>query len=139
MYLRKQLEILFNYIYLFLLIVIIFSVGSLVLTKFQKTTYQSTALFSVYRIPETNTPDYNYDGFYIVQANGILAQQFVDWMASSTIQGQVLDRAVQNGADNSKLKLVKTTLKSPQSVEKQFKSTDQNTAEKAAEIGRAHV
>jgi len=133
MYLKRQIEILFRYIYLFSAILLIFLLAGWLVTKFKKTTYQATALFSLSVLPQKTGTDYQAD-YTAVRANTDLAKQFVKWLESATISSAIRDAEKKRGLELQQVKRLKISSQySPQSIELKFESKDRQSAIRAAE------
>ncbi|MBI4426638.1 MAG: hypothetical protein HY567_03595 [Candidatus Kerfeldbacteria bacterium] len=56
-------------------------------------TYTNSISFSVNRINKEATTDYQYDGFYALQAADLFAQTVVSWLQTPSVLVEIYDRA----------------------------------------------
>jgi len=129
MYLKEQFKILGKFIWLFLTIVILTTFFAFLFAEFVPTKYISSAAFSVNRIPEKSTDNYQFDGYYALQANALFAKQFSDWLKSPLISNAIIKRAGEKGLTKSASSKLDVVTSSPQSIEARFKRTNKNEAE----------
>jgi capsular polysaccharide biosynthesis protein len=61
-------------------------------------TYTTSISFAVNRINKEPTPDYQFDGFYALQAADLFAKTVVSWMQTPSVLVEIYDRA---GIDSS--------------------------------------
>ena len=110
-------------------------IASFALARFSPTTYDTSVAFTVRRINEPATTQYQYDGFYVLQATDLIAQTIVSWFGTPSIVREIYLTA---GFDPSIKKMDEITRRfqpkkfSAQNVVLRFNDDSSDTALKLA-------
>lgn len=124
-WLRRQMGII-------LLLTVIVAAASGVWTAFQPVTHKASLAFTVNRINKQDTLDYQYDGYYAIQASDLFSQTVVSWFLTPSFVLEVYDRAEVAPAIDSLEKFTsrfKTRKYSAQNIVVAFTERDEQTAE----------
>lgn len=63
--------------------------------------FRASLSLSINRIHRQETPDYQYDGYYAIQASDLVAQTVVSWMATPSMLREVYTQAGLDPGDES--------------------------------------
>ncbi|MDP2683908.1 MAG: hypothetical protein Q8P20_02520 [bacterium] len=119
-----------------IIIVIIVGVCSAVAFSLIKAPYFDTSLsFSINRVNHQTTADYEYDGYYAIQASDLFSQTVMSWLMTPSVLLEIYESA---GIDPkiSSLEEISSRFKtkkfSPQNIVVRYKERDYETADKIA-------
>lgn len=105
----------------------------------QPVVYDTSISFTINRTAKQKTADYQYDGYYAIQASNLFAQTIMSWLMTPAFVLEVYQEAGVAPAVQSLDKLgshFTSQRLSPQNVVVRFKEKDEATAKK---IGRALI
>ncbi|MFA5135591.1 MAG: hypothetical protein WC505_07460 [Patescibacteria group bacterium] len=97
--------------------------------------YDSSISFSINRINQQPTEDYQYDGYYAIQASDLFSQTVMSWMMTPSVLLEIYERAGIDPMITSIERFTsrfKTNKYSPQNIVVRFSERDRETAEKIA-------
>lgn len=120
----------------FWVIILITSVGliSALVFSFVKSAYYDTSIsFSINRINQQETPEYQYDGYYSIQASDLFSQTVMSWFLTPSVLLEIYEEAVIDPQISSIEEIssrFKTKKFSPQNIVVRFKEKDNQRAEK---------
>lgn len=101
--------------------------------------YDTSLSFSINRINRQETPQYQYDGYYAIQASDLFSQTVMSWFMTPSVLLEIYDKAKIDPQISSIEMLTsrfKTKQFSPQNIVVRYKERDHETAAKiAAAIG----
>lgn len=111
-------------------------VAALVFTFARPVTYDASISFSINRVNRQDTAEYQYDGYYAIQASDLFSQTVMSWFMTPSVLLEIYDQAkidpnIQSLTDLSSR--FKTKKYSPQNIVVQFAERDQSTAEKISQ------
>lgn len=114
--------------------------AGLILALQTPVSYDTSLAFAINRINKQATADYQYDGYYAIQASDLFAQTVTSWIATPSILLEMYERAdvdPQIKSLSSFSSRFTTKKYSSQNIGIRFSERDQETAEKlsAAIIG----
>lgn len=101
MELRDYIKIYWRQRWLILGLVVVATVTTWIVTASQPTRYGSSQSFAINRINRESTPDYQYDGYYALQAADLFSQTVVSWFSTPAVLGEVYTEANVDPAINS--------------------------------------
>lgn len=119
-----------------IVLTILVTVAAFVFTYLSPTTHKSSISFAVNRINKQDTAEYQYDGYYAIQASDLFSQTVVSWFYTPSVLLEIYDRA---GIDPAITSLetfssrFKTRKYSAQNIVVTFSERDKNTAEKISQ------
>lgn len=107
------------------LVVVIFV--SLIISLIFNVSYEAPISFAINRKPQqAQTPDYQYDSYYAIQANNLLATQFTEWLKGASVVPVVYERAGLKDESNLLQKEWKVENHSPQDIEMIFRGRNKD-------------
>lgn len=118
------------------LIIIITIVGicSAIVFSLVKPAYYDTSLsFSINRVNHQTTTDYEYDGYYAIQASDLFSQTVMSWLLTPSVLLEIYESAGIDPQISSLEEIssrFKTKKYSPQNIVVRYKERDYQTAEK---------
>ncbi|MFA5052210.1 MAG: hypothetical protein WC544_04120 [Patescibacteria group bacterium] len=116
--------------------VIVGLAASLVFSYVKPVTYDTSISFSINRINRQDTVEYQYDGYYAIQASDLFSQTVMSWFMTPSVLLEIYDQAKIDPQINSLTDLTsrfKTKKYSPQNIVVQFTERDQDTADKISQ------
>ena len=100
---------------------------SLILSLVYNVSYETPISFAINRKPQqAQTPDYQYDSYYAIQANDLLATQFTEWLKGAAVVPMIYERAGLKDKGNLLQKEWKVENHSPQDVEIIFRGRNKD-------------
>jgi hypothetical protein len=96
-------------------------------------TYDTSISFSINRINRQDTAEYQYDGYYAIQASDLFSQTVMSWFMTPSVLLEMYDQAGIDPQIKSLTDLTsrfKTKKYSPQNIVVKFSERDQETATK---------
>lgn len=93
MELRDYIKIYWQQRWLILLLVVVATAATWVFASSQPTRYGSSQAFAINRINRDTTPDYQFDGYYALQAADLFSQTVVSWFSTPSVLGEVYHEA----------------------------------------------
>jgi capsular polysaccharide biosynthesis protein len=123
--------------YLWLVVIATLLVGgsAYVWAKKSPTTYRTSISFAVNRINKQDTPEYQFDGYYAIQASDLFSQTVVSWFFTPSFILEVYDTAGVTPVIDTLEKFTgqfKTKKYSAQNIVVTYPERDRATAEKIA-------
>lgn len=109
--------------------------AALLLGVRQPTRYQSSISFAVNRIHQGGTENYEYDGYYAIQAADLFSQTVVSWFSTPSVLLEVYERAGVSADGDSLTALTqrfKTKKYAAQNIVVTFTEESRERAEKVA-------
>jgi capsular polysaccharide biosynthesis protein len=98
-------------------------------------TYDTSISFSINRINRQETAEYQYDGYYAIQASDLFSQTVMSWFMTPSVLLEIYDQAQIDPQIQSLTDLTsrfKTKKYSPQNIVVKYSERDQETATKIA-------
>jgi len=134
MEIRNYFRTIKKFIWWFITPLIVVVVLTLIFSLIFSESYQIPLSFSVNRrAQDTETSDYQFDSYYAIQANVILASQFAEWLRSGSIISSIYNNAGLDEESSFLAKEWKVTAYSPQNIELLFRGRDKERLAKLAE------
>lgn len=124
-----------KYFWLIVVITLLVGASTFVWAKQTPTTYRTSISFAVNRINKQDTAEYQYDGYYAIQASDLFSQTVVSWFFTPSFILEVYDTAGITPKIESLEKFTaqfKTKKYSAQNIVVTYPERDQATAEKIA-------
>lgn len=124
--------------YRWLIIVItVVGVGSALIFSLVRPVYYDTSLaFSINRINLQETQDYQFDGYYAIQASDLFSQTVMSWLMTPSVLLEIYQKAEIDPQISSLEEIssrFKTKKYSPQNIVIRYKERDHQTADKIAQ------
>jgi capsular polysaccharide biosynthesis protein len=111
-------------------------VASLVFTLTTPKYYDTSISFSINRINRQTTTEYQYDGYYAIQASDLFSQTVMSWFLTPSVLLEIYQKADIDPMIVSLEDLsarFKTKKYSPQNIVVRFKERDTQTAERISQ------
>ncbi len=100
---------------------------SLILSLIYKENFQAPVAMAVNRKPQqAKTDQYQYDSYYAIQANSVMADQFYEWLKGNAVLPVIYQQAVLKEENSLLQKEWKVENHSPQDIELIFRGRDRN-------------
>lgn len=129
----NSLQIMNKYKFFIIILVIISLVCSYIFVVVKPIEYDTSISFSINRINRQETTEYQYDGYYSIQASDLFSQTVMSWFMTSSVLLEIYDNAKVDPKITSIEKFTsrfKTKKYSAQNIVVRFKERDRETAEK---------
>lgn len=130
------MHIVLQYRWLIILTALIAAAAGLIYSYAKPVEYDTSISFFVNRINIQETEDYQYDGYYAIQASDLFSQNVMSWMMTPSVLLQVYDKA---GIDPQIKTVEQFTSRfrvrqySPQNIAVRFRERDEDTAQTIAD------
>jgi len=98
--------------------------------------HDTSIAFSINRINKQETEDYQYDGYYAIQASDLFSQTVMSWMMTPSVLLEIYERAgidPQITSTENFISRFKAKKYSPQNVVVRYRERDKQTAQKIAD------
>lgn len=113
---------------------------TLILSLIYKESYQSTVTLAINRkSQQKETLDYQFDSYYAIQANDMLAKQFTEWLKGGSVVPSIYLRAGLKEENALLIKEWKVTNHSPQDIEIVLRGRDKDRVSTLAKAAAATV
>ncbi|MFH1225996.1 MAG: hypothetical protein V1684_01760, partial [bacterium] len=102
----------------------------------QPVVYDTSISFTINRTAKQKTTDYQYDGYYAIQASNLFAQTIMSWLMTPSFLLEIYQQAeVEPNIDylDKFANRFQTKKFSPQNVAVRFKERDEETAKKISQ------
>lgn len=127
MEIRNYFRTIGRFIRWFIIPLILVLLLSLIISLVYNVSYQAPVSFAINRKPQqAQTTDYQYDSYYAIQANNILATQFTEWLKGASVVPVIYKRAGLKDESSLLQKEWKVEDHSPQDVEIIFRGRDKD-------------
>jgi capsular polysaccharide biosynthesis protein len=139
MELKDYLKILTQHKKIIIVLTLLIALAAFLYAYLQPVVYDTSISFTINRTAKQKTADYQYDGYYAIQASNLFAQTIMSWLMTPAFVLEVYQEAGVAPAVQSLDKLgshFSSQRLSPQNVAVRFKEKDEATAKK---IGRALI
>lgn len=129
------MNIFIKYRWFIIILTIVGLVTSLTYALLKPAYYDTSLSFAINRINRQETPDYQYDGYYAIQAADLFSQTVMSWLLTPSVLLEMYKKA---GIDPKIASLetftarFKTKQYSPQNIVVRYKERDYQTADKIA-------
>lgn len=122
-----------KYRWLIISITVIALAGGAIFTITKPVYYDTSISFSINRLNHQTTGEYQYDGYYAIQASDLFSQTVMSWMLTPSVLLEIYDQAEIDPQITS-LEEISSRFKakkySPQNIVISYKERDYDTAEK---------
>jgi len=119
-----------------IVVVVIVGICSAIAFSLIKAPYFDTSLsFSINRVNHQNTAEYEYDGYYAIQASDLFSQTVMSWFMTPSVLLEIYESAGIDPQISSLEEIssrFKTKKYSPQNIVVRYKERDYDTADKIA-------
>lgn len=124
-----------QYRWLILGITLVGLVATVVFSLLEKPYYDTSISFSINQTNKQDTADYQYDGYYAIQASDLFSQTVMSWFLTPSVlleiyQGAGIDPQISSIDEITSR--FKTKKFSPQNIVVRYKERDRETAQKIA-------
>jgi len=130
------MNIFIKYRWLIVIVTIIGLASALVFSLLRPAYYDTSLAFSINRINLQTTEDYQYDGYYAIQASDLFSQTVMSWMMTPSVLLEIYQKA-QIDPQISSLEEISSRFKtkkySPQNIVVRYKERDRQTADEIAQ------
>ena len=130
------MNILVKYKWLIIIVTIVGLGASLIFSLVKPVYYDTSLSFAINRINRQETTQYQYDGYYSIQASDLFSQTVMSWLMTPSVLLEIYDQAKIDPKISSLEELAarfKTKQYSPQNLVVRFKERDQITSEKISQ------
>ncbi len=93
MELKQYLSLLKKRILIVVILALLTGVTAFLLSFFKPVSYDASVSFAVNRINVKETEDYQYDGYYAIQASDLVSQTVVSWFATPSVVLEIYEKA----------------------------------------------
>ncbi len=140
MEIRNYFRVIRKFIWWLIIPVIIVLFITLILSLIFKENYEAPIVFAINRKPQQKeTTDYQYDSYYAIQANNMLAGQFTEWLKGGSVIPSIYQRAGLKEENALLIKEWKVSNNSPQDIEVMFRGRNKDRVSKLAKSATAAV
>jgi capsular polysaccharide biosynthesis protein len=130
------MNIFIKYRWLIVIATIIGLASALIFSLLRPAYYDTSLAFSINRINLQTTEDYQYDGYYAIQASDLFSQTVMSWMMTPSVLLEIYQKA-QIDPQISSLEEISSRFKtkkySPQNIVVRYKERDRQTADEIAQ------
>lgn len=134
MEIRNYFRTIRRFIWWFIVPLVIVLVAVLIGSLIFEQSYEAPVVFAINRKQQQKeTNDYQYDSFYAIQANKMLADQFTEWLKGGSVVPAIYQRAGLKEENDLLLKEWKVTDHSPQDIEMVFRGRNKERISKLAQ------
>ena len=116
-------------------IALIVGILSVLIAQFLPTKYDASVALNVIRVNREETSDYQYDGFYAIQASNLFAETIVSWLETPAVVKEIYEQSGKKGAISGLSSLAgafKTKKLSSQNIIVKFSSKTEEEAKTLA-------
>ena len=124
-----------KYKWLIIIITVVAVCGAAVFSFVKPAYYDTSLSFSINRVNHQNTGEYEYDGYYAIQASDLFSQTVMSWLLTPSVLLEIYESAEIDPQISSLEEIssrFKTRKYSPQNIVVRYKERDYATAEKIA-------
>lgn len=124
------------YRWLIISLTVVATLASLIFTYRTPAYYDSSISFSINRVNQQETSQYQYDGYYAIQAADLFSQTVISWFMTPSVLLEMYDKAKIDPQISSLTEIssrFRVKKYSPQNIVVTYKERDRQTAEKIAE------
>jgi capsular polysaccharide biosynthesis protein len=124
-----------KYFWLIVVVTLLVGVSTFIWSKMTPTIYRTSISFAVNRINKQDTAEYQFDGYYAIQASDLFSQTVVSWFYTPSFILEVYDTAGVTPKIETLEKFTaqfKTKKYSAQNIVVTYPERDRDTAEKIA-------
>jgi capsular polysaccharide biosynthesis protein len=135
MELKDYFKILKRYVAFLIIFPLAVGLAAFLFSYYTPITYDTSISFAINRINKEKTSDYQYDGYYAIQASDLFSQTVVSWLSTPSVLLEIYDNAKIDPQISSIDKFssrFKTKKYSPQNIVVRFNERDRVTSEKIA-------
>ncbi|XOU94740.1 MAG: hypothetical protein ACNFW9_01605 [Candidatus Kerfeldbacteria bacterium] len=122
-----------KYRWLIIIITVVAVAGGTIFTIMKPVYYDTSISFSINRLNHQTTGEYQYDGYYAIQASDLFSQTVMSWMLTPSVLLEIYSQAEIDPQITS-LEEISSRFKakkySPQNIVISYKERDYDTAEK---------
>lgn len=136
MELREYFSVVNKYKFIVIFLALLAGLAAFFLSLFKPVVYDASVSFAVNRINREVTSQYEYDGYYAIQASDLVSQTVVSWFATPSVVKEIYEKAGINPTLDSLAKyatLFNTKKYSGQNIGVNFTEKEKSTAEKVAQ------
>ena len=140
MEIRNYFRVIRRFIWWLIIPLIVVLILTLILSLVYKESYQSTVTLAINRkSQQKETLDYQFDSYYAIQANDMLAKQFTEWLKGGSVIPSIYLRAGLKEENALLIKEWKITNHSPQDIEIVLRGRDKERVSNLAKAAAATV
>ncbi|MDZ7798320.1 MAG: Wzz/FepE/Etk N-terminal domain-containing protein [Patescibacteria group bacterium] len=135
MELKEYLKIVKKHLILVIALILLIGGAAFLFSYFQPNTYEASVSFAVNRINTKETQDYQFDGYYAIQASDLVSQTVVSWFSTPSVVLEIYEKANISPQYNSLEEFAtffNTKKYSAQNINVKFKEKTQEKAENIA-------
>lgn len=136
MELKDYLKVLYKQKVVIIVLTLLITVFSFLFSYFQPTLYDTSISFTINRTAKEKTTDYQYDGYYAIQASNLFAQTLMSWLMTPSVLLEIYQEAnIEPNIDylDKFASRFETKKFSPQNVAVRYKERNIETAQKIAQ------
>lgn len=114
-------------------VVAVVTVATILISWYRPVQYDASLSFAVERVNKQETSEYQYDGYYEIQAADLFSQTVISWFLTPSVLFEIYDRAdldPEIGTLDRFANRFKTRKYSPQNIVVRFKADSREKAEK---------
>lgn len=136
MELKDYLKILNRHKTMIVVLTLLIALAFWLFASYQPVVYDTSIAFNINRTAKQKTTDYQYDGYYAIQASNLFAQTIMSWLMTPSFLLEIYQQAgVEPNIDylDKFANRFETKKFSPQNVAVRFKERDEATAQKISQ------
>lgn len=133
---KEHLNILNKGKFIIIILTVLITLASFLFAYFKPVSYVSSISFSVNRINKQETSDYQFDGYYAIQASDLFSQTVISWFLTPSVLLEIYDQAGVDPKIKSLDKFAsrfKTKKYSAQNIVVTFREPSQEGAQKLSQ------
>jgi len=93
MELKEYLKIVKKYITIVIILTLLVGTAAFLFSYFKPVSYEASVSFAVNRINAKETEDYQFDGYYAIQASDLVSQTVVTWFSTPSVVLEIYEKA----------------------------------------------
>src|SRR3972149_9344829 len=112
-------------------IALVVGISAVLIAKFLPVKYDASVALNVIRVNREETGDYQYDGFYAIQASNLFAETIVSWLETPAVGKEIYEPSGKKDAVSGLSSLAgafKTKKLSSQNITVEFSSKTEKEA-----------
>ncbi|MBU2595868.1 hypothetical protein KJ713_03505 [Patescibacteria group bacterium] len=127
MEIRNYFRVIRRFIWWLIIPVFVFLIAALIGSLIYSQSYEGPVVFAINRkSQQKETLDYQYDSYYAIQANNVLASQFNEWLKGGSVVPAIYQRAGLKDESSILQKEWKVENHSPQDIEIIFRGRNKD-------------
>lgn len=119
-------------------VILLVMVAAYLWSYLQPTSYITSISFAVNRVNKEETVDYQYDGYYALQASDLFSETVVSWLQTPSVLVEIYERAGLTNASNASIRSLTSRFKTKKAAAQNIVvSYSSPTSEEASKLATA--